>query len=93
MWIWGKTDKVLFEYKKQKGINTTVRHIINNDKETTDVKEINACICNFYKNLFKKNISKSDSEREGNHFWIASFYQISTLKVLTYVKVKLQKKI
>ena len=27
-------------------------------------KEINACICKFYKKLFKKNVSKSDSENE-----------------------------
>ena len=30
----------------------------------TDLKEINACLCKFYKSLFKNNVSKSDSERE-----------------------------
>ena len=50
--------------EKQKAINTTVRHLIDNDNDITDLKEINACICKFYKNLFKNNVSKSDSERE-----------------------------
>ena len=51
-------------FEKQEAINTTVRHLIDDDKDITNIKEINACICKFYKNLFKKNVSKSDSERE-----------------------------
>ena len=50
--------------EKQKAINTTVRHLIDDGKDITDLKEINACICKFYKNLFKKNVSKSDSEKK-----------------------------
>ena len=49
--------------EKQKAINTTIRHLTDNDKDITDLKEINACLCKFYKNLFKSNASKSDSER------------------------------
>ena len=51
--------------EKQKAINTTVRY----GKNITDLKEINACICKFYKNLllFKKNSSKS-SDSEGKSF-------------------------
>ena len=49
--------------EKQKAINTTVRHLIDDDKDITDLKEINACICKFYKSLFKKNVSKSDLEK------------------------------
>ena len=50
--------------KKLKAINATVRQLIDDAKDITDLKEINACICNFYKKLFKKNVSKSDSERQ-----------------------------
>ena len=50
--------------EKQKAINTTVRHLIDDGKDITDLKEINACISKFYKNLFKKNVSKSDSEKK-----------------------------
>ena len=52
------------EKNRQKAINTTVRHLTDDDKDITDFKEINACICKFYQNLFKNNVSKSDSERE-----------------------------
>ena len=50
--------------KKQKAINTTVRQLIDDNEDITDLKEINACICKFYENLFKKNITKSDSEKK-----------------------------
>ena len=50
--------------EKQKAINTIVRHLIDDGKDVTDLKEINACICKFYKNLFKKNVYKSDSEKK-----------------------------
>ena len=53
-----------FNLEKQKAINTTVRHLIDDGKDITDLKEINACICKFYKNLFKKNVSKSDLEKK-----------------------------
>ena len=59
-----KPTKFFLNLEKQKAINTTVRHLIDDGKDITDLKEINACICKFYKNLFKKNVSKSDSERE-----------------------------
>ena len=52
------------QHKKQKAINATVRHLIDDAKDITDVKKINACICKFYKNIFRKNVSKSDLERE-----------------------------
>ena len=50
--------------KKQKAINTTVRQLTDDNEDITDLKEINACICKFYENLFKKNITKSDSEKK-----------------------------
>ena len=59
-----KPTKFFFNLEKQKAINTTVRHLIDDDKDITDLKEINACICKFYKNLFKKNVSKSDPEKK-----------------------------
>ena len=59
-----KPTKFLLNLEKQKAINTTVRHLIDDGKDITDLKEINACICKFYKNLFKKNVSKSDSEKK-----------------------------
>ena len=59
-----KPTKFFLNLEKQKAINTTVRHLIDDDKDITDLKEINACICKFYKNLFKKNVSKSDSEKK-----------------------------
>ena len=56
--------KFLLNPERQKAINTTVRHLIDDTKDITDLKEINTRISKFYKNLFKKNISKSDSERK-----------------------------
>ena len=37
---------------------------IQDAKDITDRKGINVAICKFCKNLFKKNVSKSDSERD-----------------------------
>ena len=85
-----KPTKFFLNLEKQKAINTTVKHLIDNDKDITDLKEINACICKFYKHLFKNNVSKSDSERES--FLNSIALPISALKVLTYAEVKLQKK-
>ena len=39
-------------------------NLFDDNKDITDLKEINTCICKFYKNLFKKNVSKSDSEKK-----------------------------
>ena len=50
--------------EKQKAINKTVRHLIDDGTDITDLIEINACICKFYKNLFKKNVTKSNSEKK-----------------------------
>ena len=38
--------------------------MIDDGKDIADLKEINACICKFFKILFKKNVSKSDSEKK-----------------------------
>ena len=86
-----KPTKFFLNLGKQKAINTTVRHLIVDGKDITDLKEINACIFKFYRNLFKNNVSKSDSERESFLNSIA-LPTISTLKALTYVKLKRQKK-
>ena len=59
-----KLTKFILNLEKQKAINTTVRHLIDDDKYITDLKEINACKCKFHEKLFKKNVSKSDSERK-----------------------------
>ena len=59
-----KPTKSFSNLEKQKAIHTTVRHLIDDDKDITDLKEINACKCKSHKNLFKNNVSKSDSERE-----------------------------
>ena len=55
-----KPIKFFLNLEKQKLINTTVRHLTDNDKDITDPKVINACICKFYKSLFKNNVPKSD---------------------------------
>ena len=55
-----KPIKFFLNLEKQEAIDTTVRHLIDDDKDITDLKEISTCICKFYKNLFKKNVSKSD---------------------------------
>ena len=55
----GKPTKFFLNFEKQKAINATVRHLTDDDKDITDLKELNVCICKFYKNLFKKNVSKS----------------------------------
>ena len=59
-----KPKKFFLNLEKEKAINTTVRRLTDEVKDITDLKEINASICNFYKNLFKKSVSKSDSEKE-----------------------------
>ena len=59
-----KPTKFFLNLEKQKAINTTVRHLIDDGKDITDLKEINASICKFYKNLFKKNVSRSDSAKK-----------------------------
>ena len=59
-----RTDKFFLNLEKQNAINTTVRPLIDDAKDITHLKEINACICKFYKNLFKKNVSDSDLERD-----------------------------
>ena len=59
-----KPTKFFLNLKKEKAINTTVRHLIDDDKDITDLKEINACMGKFYKNLFKKNVTKLDSEKK-----------------------------
>ena len=51
-------------FEKQKPINTAAKHLIDDAKDITDLKEINTCIYKFYKSLLKKNVSKSESERE-----------------------------
>ena len=58
-----KPTKFFLNIEKQKAINTTVRHLIEDVKDITVLKEINPYICKFYKSLFKKNVSKSISER------------------------------
>ena len=50
--------------KKQKAIDTAVRYLTDDTKDHSDLKEINACICKFFKNLFKKNVPKWDLEKE-----------------------------
>ena len=56
--------KFFLNLERQKAINTKVRHLNDDGKDITDLKEINACICNFYRNLFKKNVSQLDSEKK-----------------------------
>ena len=50
----GKSTKFFLNLEKPRAINTIVRHLIDDDKNITDLKEINACICKFYKKNFKK---------------------------------------
>ena len=83
-----KPTKFFYNFEKQNAINTTVSHLITDHKDITDFKDINVCVSKFYKNLFKKNISKSDSERES----FLTSVVLPNLKILTYVKVKLQEK-
>ena len=52
-----KPTKLFLNLEKQKAINTTVRHLIDDGKDIAYLKEINTRICKFYKNLFKKNVS------------------------------------
>ena len=59
-----KPTRFFLNLEKQKAKNTTVRHLIDDGKDITKLKEIIAFICKFYKNLFKKNVSKSDSEKK-----------------------------
>ena len=58
--------KFFLNLEKQKAINTAVRHLIDNDKDITELKEINTCIYKFYKNLFKSNAL--NQIQKGNRF-------------------------
>ena len=49
-----KATNFFLNLEKQKAMNAIVRHLIDDTKEITDLKKINACICKFYKNIFKK---------------------------------------
>ena len=66
VYTWRKTDKVIFNLEKQKAINTTVRHLINDDKDITDLKEITLVYANFTK-IFLKAMSLNQI-RKGNRF-------------------------
>ena len=59
-----KLTTFFLNLEKQNTTYTTAGHLIDDDKDITDLKEINACTCKFYKKLFKKNVSKSDSEKK-----------------------------
>ena len=48
-----KLTTCFWNFEKQKPINTTVRHLLVDAEDIIDLKEINTCICNFYKNPFK----------------------------------------
>ena len=73
--------------EKLKAINTTVTHLIDDAKDITDLKEINTCICKFYKNLFKGNICKLDSERESFFNSIAlREYAVTEKDLITVLK-------
>ena len=43
-----KLTKFFLNLEKQKATYATVRHLIDDTKYITDLKEINACICKFY---------------------------------------------
>ena len=49
---------------KQKAINTTVRHLIDDSKEITDLKETNPYVLKLHKKKIKNNVYKSDLKRE-----------------------------
>ena len=49
-----KPTKFLLNLENQKAVNTTVRHLTDDAKDITDIKEISACIYKFYKSPFKK---------------------------------------
>ena len=55
-----KPTKFVWNIEKQKAINTKVRHLIDDAKDISDLNKVNACTCKFCKNLFKKNVSKSE---------------------------------
>ena len=49
-----KPTKFFLNLEKLKAINTTVRHLIDDGKDITDLKEINAYICEFAKTFLKR---------------------------------------
>ena len=61
--------------RNKKGINAKLRHLIKNSKDITDLKEIIACKCKFYKNLSKKNVCNTE---QGND---TSLYSINLLSL------------
>ena len=65
-----KPTKFFLKVEKQKAINTTVRHLIDDGKDITNLKEINACISEFYKNFLKR--MSLNQIRKRNRFQIVS---------------------
>lgn len=49
---------------QKKAINTTIRHLTDDTKDFTNLKDINTSVCKFKKSLSKKDIFKWDTERE-----------------------------
>ena len=47
-----KPTKFFLNLEKLKAINATIGQLIDDEKDITALKEINTCICKFYKNLF-----------------------------------------
>ena len=50
--------------EKQKAINATVRHLMMTAKTLLTLKRSTLAYLNFTKNLFEKNVSKSDLQKE-----------------------------
>ena len=42
-----KPTKFFLNLEKQKAINAAVKHLTDHEKDITNIKEINACICKF----------------------------------------------
>ena len=59
VWAWREIDKVLFKPWKKRGVQSRIRKLVVEEKETTDPKETSKDIKAFYETLFKWNFSKT----------------------------------
>ena len=59
VWAWREIDKVVSKPWKKRGVQSRIRKLVVEEKETTDPKETSKNIKAFYETLFKWNFSKT----------------------------------
>ena len=75
VWDWREIDKVLFKPWKKRGVQSRIRKLAVEEKETTNPKETSKNIKAFYETLFKWNFSKTSVVKQ----WFLNSLRTKTL--------------